>query len=69
MMKSKEDYLAEIKRLEEQLAQSDARGEELRKSIAAQKTVIAQKEAQKAKLDAELAEVMAKIGKLPYGRE
>lgn len=69
MMKSKEDYLAEIKRLEEQLAQSDARGEELRKSIAAQKTVIAQKEAQKAKLDAELAEVMAKIRKLPYGRE
>jgi len=64
MMKSKEDYLAEIKRLEEQLVKSNARGEELRKSIAAQKTVIAQKEAQRAKLDAELAEVMAKIRKL-----
>jgi hypothetical protein len=33
MMKSKEDYLAEIKRLEEQLSKSKALGEELRNNI------------------------------------
>ncbi|MDB8998144.1 hypothetical protein PN613_16100 [Parabacteroides distasonis] len=66
-MKTREDYLAEIKYLEEQLAKSKALGEELRNDIARKDMIIGEKKAQKAKLDAELAEVMAKIRKLHFG--
>ena len=66
-MKTREDYLAEIKYLEEQLAKSKALGEELRNDIARKDMIIGEKKAQKAKLDAELAKVMAKIRKLHFG--
>lgn len=63
-MESREDYLAEIKRLKEQLAESKALGEELRNNIARKNMIIAEKKARKAELDAELSEAMEKIRKL-----